>query len=508
MSLFRRGAPWRHAARHVRVFKLYETWISNFATSGQLRRIVVDLRRRKIALAVEALPLTSSEQCGNGVEGFSGPGELLRLVRAIKDAGGRIDFVAFDEPFAFGHLYDGPNACRWSSEEVAQKLAAYVRRLRRWFPKVVAGDIEPVWSGTDPRELEDWLDTYARVTGRALPFFDLDVDFSRFAWPQDAATLQSFAHSRGIKFGLIYIGEGGTDRRWSQRAEDRILAYEEEPGPRPDQAVFQSWVERPDRVLPETRPGTFTWLINRYFLPRPRLRLEVSGESVVSTLTDRRGHPLGGKRIVLTGTPLDGSGQYGDYRVSGTVPAGAVQAEVGLRVNLECGCSGAADLTLYEAAYREADGLNRVPNPRFDHGLDRWGAWGDASFAVEASDRGGFALHVTAGPGQEGGLNSSDFAVTAGRRFQLSFGARIAPHSKGSGYFDVMFLGANGIEFTRTALPLAAASIPLGAAATDRNGRVTQPLTALRDGNFLIEASFRGDKRWFPAYASAVVARP
>lgn len=508
MKLFRRGAPWRHAAAHVRVFKLYESWITNFATPSQLQRIVADLRRRKIALAVEALPLTATAECGNGVEGFAGPGELVRLVHAIKQVGGRINYVAFDEPFAFGHLYDGPNACRWSSDDVARKLAAYVRKLRRWFPSVVAGDIEPLWAGVGPEVLEGWLDTYARVTGKPLPSFDLDMDFSRLEWPNDTARLESFAHSRGVRFGFIYIGEGASDREWSQTAEDRIFAYERKIGVRPDRRIFQSWLDRPDRVLPETRAGSFTWLIDRYFRPRPRLRLDLSANSAVARLTDRRGSPIAGKKIVLTGTPLDGSGVYGEYAASGTVPLGASRALVGLRMNFECGCSGPADLTLYEAAYREAEGANRVPNPRFDQGLDGWGAWGDGSFALEASERGGVALHVTAAPGQEAGLNSSDFAVTAGGRFDLQFGARVAPRSEGSGYFDLIFLGANGVELTRMRLRVGAASVKLGAPATDRNGRVAEPLAALRGGNFLVEAWFRGDNLWFPAYASTVVARP
>ena len=507
MQLFRRDARWPRAAKRVRVVKLYDTWITSFATRGQLARIVSDLRRRRMALAVEVLPLVAT-QCGNGVEGFAEPGHVARLARALKAAGGRISYVAFDEPFAFGHLYDGPNACRWSAEQVARAVGTYVRKLRRWYPGVVAGDIEPLWAGTDPGELEGWLETYARVTGKHLPFFDLDMDFSRADWLEATTRLQSFARSHGVRFGFIYIGDGSTDRRWSQTAENRFVAYELKSGLRPDRVIFQSWLDHPDRVLPETKPWTFTWLLDRYVRPRPRLRLVLAGDTASATLADGGGSPLSGKRVSVTATPLDGSGLYAEYGISGTVPRGAVQAEVGLRVNLECGCSGPADVTLYEAAYREDGGPNRVQNPRFDQGLQGWGAWGDASIGLEPSDRGGFAVHVTAAAGRQAGLNSSDFATSGGRPFRLTFAARIAPHSTGSGYFDVMFMRAGGVEFSRVQVPLAAATVPLGSALTDRAGRVEQPLATLGGGAFLVEASFRGDSRWFPGYASSRVVLP
>jgi hypothetical protein len=177
-------------------------------------------------------------------------------------------------------------------------------------------------------------------------------------------------------------------------------------------------------------------------------------------------------------------------------------------VNTECNCAGTADLTLYQSAYSEAGGANRVSNPAFAQGLTDWGTWGTANISLSPSDRGGTALNVTATPSQQAGLNSNEFAVTAGQAFQVSFDARVAPLSSGSGYLAVFFLDSNNVELARESLPFAAASIPLGTATTDQNGGVTGSLAPLQGATFSIQEMYPGDKRWFPAYASTTIARP
>ncbi len=49
MALFRRRARWAKAARHVQIFKLYAGWLVwAGATPSQLKRIVSDLKRRRV----------------------------------------------------------------------------------------------------------------------------------------------------------------------------------------------------------------------------------------------------------------------------------------------------------------------------------------------------------------------------------------------------------------------------------------------------------------------------
>ena len=508
MGLFKPKAPWRKAASRVRIFKLYSDWMW-IMTPSQLRRLVSDLKRRHIELAVEVGALVATEECGQGVEGFAGSNDAARVAAGITRAGGTFKYVAFDEPFYFGSLYEGANACRWSPERVARDVAAYVSQMRRYFPNLVAGDIEPLVAGVSPQQYVDWMDTYRRVTGKRLPFFHLDLDFNRPDWPQATHYLENAAHTRAIPFGLIYYGGYGreTDAEWTAAAEQRFVAYEAMEGIRPDHVVFQSWEDRPDYVLPETKPGTFTWLINRYFRTRTKLTLQV-GDTAGGTLTDAGGRPLAGLLVELSATPLDGAGAYGEYTITGTVPAGAVSADVGYRVNTECGCSGAADFRLYESRYEEPGGPNRVPNARFDQGLDGWGPWGDGLAQLEPNGTGGQALHVTASSGQVAAINSSEFPVTPGARFTLTFTARVSPASTGSGYFDLVFLDSTH-EVSRSTINLATAQVLVGAPKTNAQGAFAAPIAQpIPTGSYLIEAWFHGSSALFPSYAVARLSRP
>jgi len=111
MSLFADKAPWEEAAQHVQVFNLYGGWVAHFpwepaeATDEELKAIISDLNRRGIAIGFEASPLVSTDECGQGIEGFFGPEEGLRIVKRLKQFGATVSYVSLDEPFAFGHIF-------------------------------------------------------------------------------------------------------------------------------------------------------------------------------------------------------------------------------------------------------------------------------------------------------------------------------------------------------------------------------------------------------------------
>src|SRR5579859_1129251 len=52
MELFRPDAPWQDAASHIKVFKLYASYLSR-APQEEIDAIVSDLNRRHIAIALE-----------------------------------------------------------------------------------------------------------------------------------------------------------------------------------------------------------------------------------------------------------------------------------------------------------------------------------------------------------------------------------------------------------------------------------------------------------------------
>jgi hypothetical protein len=176
-----------------------------------------------------------------------------------------------------------------------------------------------------------------------------------------------------------------------------------------------------------------------------------------------------------------------EYAITGTVPARASQAVIGLRVNAECSCSGAADLALYEAHYADGSDVTTIAP-------DRWRTGGEAAISA------GPPLQVQATPPQTATVDSEPLAVTAGARFKVSFTARIAPHTRGSGYFSVVFVASTG-EVARRIIPLQAPVVPLGHALTRADGSFEARL----GGTGRVEAWYRGDSTRFPAFASATL---
>jgi hypothetical protein len=493
-ALFDRNAAWPKAAASVSVFKLYGGWAANEATLPELRRIVADLDRRGIALAIEDGALHGTG-CGQGVEGFVPADEATRLATRIAAAGGKLAYVALDSSFRFGVQYDGGNACHLTAETAAQQFAAFAADVHRVFPNAVVGDIESLPTmGADPAALVAWMDTYRRVTGSPLPFFHLDMGYHRLDWPEAARYLEDAARARGIPFGIIYDGDGNqtdggnSDADWIASAEQRFVTFEAQYGGRPDQVVLQSWVDHPDAALPETQRNTFTWLIDRYVRPRTRLALTRSPGRVSGRLISSTGAPVANARIELAARPLTGSGIAGDYTLTGTVPRTAFTAVLWTRVGVDCGCTGAADFRLMGARYADGGTSTTIPVGGFT-------ATGTATVATE-----GPQLHITAAAGQTLALNSTAVAATPGSRFAVAFTARVAPGARESGYFALSFRDATGFEISRRLIPLDTLAVTLGTPRTDANGRFTVRVGHLASTR--VEAWFRGDASRFPAYAS------
>ena len=109
-------------------------------------------------------------------------------------------------------------------------------------------------------------------------------------------------------------------------------------------------------------------------------------------------------------------------------------------------------------------------------------------------------LHVVAAPSQVAAINSTDFAVSAGRRFTATFRARVSPASTGHGYFSVVFLSATQ-EVLRERIQLAPAAVPLGMATTGGDGRYALAVSGFGPGAVRVDAWFAGDAQWFPAAA-------
>lgn len=499
-SLFNANAPWAVAASHIQVFKLYEQVMS--FPDASLKALFADLRRRHIALALEFGPLLVGA-CGGGIEGFRGD-RGLQTAQRIRDLGGALQYVAFDEPDYFGALYDGPNACRYTPDQVVQNAMQSVNALRSVFPDLVVGDIEVVPAvGVAPDWLDQyqqWLDAWTRITGSPLAFLHVDVPIDG-DWHGGVEAMRRAVQGRNLLFGVIYVGEGNSDAEWVASAEQFASDYENKGGTVPDQKIFQSWIHFPTHALPETDPTTFTYAIDRYFRTRTQLTLQPPGSSLQGQLLTGAGAPVTGAAVNVTATPLFGTGQLDTFASTGTVPTGTQTVTFGARVNLECAGSGPSDLTLSD--FTLDAGAAGVLTADFTNQLVDWGTWGTAdTVAVN-----GNLLHVALTSSEYFGLNHVPQTFAAeGAAYQLRIRAAFAPGSSGNGCLIAVFQNATG-EISRQSLFLQPQPIALGAPTTANDGTFVQDLSAAPTVDYGLWALYPGSPTLWPSAAFARVAQ-
>lgn len=270
MQLFAPEADWSRMAGYVQVFKLYGGWVAHDSTQAQVSQAIQGIRQRGLGLAVEVGPLVPTADCGFHVESFAGEEGIVETIQRIKSLGGKLDLIAFDEPYYYGHFYDGENACHWTAEKIAQGVDAFIRKARLEFPDLVIGDIEPLTGPAGPDQYKAWLDTFKKVNGYDLAFLHLDVDWSDTQWPAKAQSIANYGRIRDIPVGVIFTGnyQDQTDEAWVSIAGERVKRYESEAGSPPEQVIFQSWNDKPDHVLPESEPSSFTGFVRTYFEDR------------------------------------------------------------------------------------------------------------------------------------------------------------------------------------------------------------------------------------------------
>lgn len=283
MDLFEPDAPWDQAASHIQVFKMYGGWAGADSSEAQLKQAIAAIRQRGLALGVEMGPLYQTDECGLYIEGFAGE-YGVETVQRIKAAGGDLNLIAFDEPYYYGHFYDGEQACNWTAEKIAQDIDSFIKGIRVVFPDVLFGDIEPLTGPADAKAYNAWLDTFREVNGYDLAFLHLDVDWSDTNWPQKVNAIEAHGQQIGVPIGVIFNGnaQDQTDEAWLSIAGERIKRYELEKDGDVDHIIFQSWNDKPDHVLPENEPYTYTGFVRTYFENKSALGFQLENNANAS----------------------------------------------------------------------------------------------------------------------------------------------------------------------------------------------------------------------------------
>lgn len=268
------SAAWPNVAAHTQVFGLYAGWIGQ-APDAQLIALSQLLARYHMTTEVEAPAMQATQSCGSGVEGYVPYGQSLDvfteyvLTRA-QQFNIPIGYIKVDEPFYFGSVSPDPRACRWPVATVASAVAQYAQFVHQLSPATQVGDVEPVLPGDYTPDvvtaIGQWHDAYKAASGSYFPFYFADLDYDDAQWPQRALGLQSAVHSRGEKFGIIYIGDyqDTSDAQWAQQTVARFDQFQGLDGGAPDYVLFQSWEPHPTMCLPESSATTFTGVINAY----------------------------------------------------------------------------------------------------------------------------------------------------------------------------------------------------------------------------------------------------
>ena len=490
-DLFKADAPWTMAAKHTQVFKTSTQFIVR-GRDEQLRRMFADLRRRGIALAVEGLLQRYGADCGQGIEGYSSRGTAALIARRISQLGGRLAYVAMDEPLWYGHVFLGPHACRASIAAVAANVAQSVAELRRVFPAVQVGDIEPFATKGQPAdwldEIGKWIAAYRAATHSNLSFFDVDVDW-REPWQQQFLALVPRLSEAGVKFGVIYNGDPSDPNNiaWTRHAEERFVAVEADPALIPDHAILQTWMSHPSSMLPETQPGTMTWLVNRYAAAETRLTLKRAGTVLTGRLAGPNGQGLAGQRIRISSVDEHNAGPPGIVAQSGTVPTGAVRALFALRINTECMCSGPVNATV---------GLLSYYDTRTGQSVDR-------RFSVQGYASRPEGTHIVAPAGQAFAPNTTRWPVRPGDLWTVRAQVGAAESSAHSGYVALIFQRGDGGEAKRIKIELQPAARTLREIATDAAGQFSFVTSAdVLRGNPGFRAEFDGNRLFRMSSAS------
>ncbi len=197
---------WPITEGHTQYYNVAAQWF-RFNSAQDVDALLNGLAQAGLGLQVESGVL-SPNGCGQGVEGFNAS-DLITAASIINQHGGTIDRIDMDEPYYYGSLYTGPNACHWLINHVAQQAAATIAQVRAVFPELIVGDAEPILMPWDSHNwlalYPAWAAAYQAASGTQLTFFMADIPSFFPTWmPGPLVKGAAAFHAMGIQFGAFY----------------------------------------------------------------------------------------------------------------------------------------------------------------------------------------------------------------------------------------------------------------------------------------------------------------
>jgi hypothetical protein len=458
LNLFTRDAPWKDAAKKVKVLVLVHWWVANKATDDQLIAIRDFAREHhmEIDLSTEAVAKLPNPICGNE-EGYTYPGENGAAARILHRLGIKVDWLDMDAPINSGSYDTGPQSCQLSIPDLITRTVMTLKDVVALYPDVKIMDVEPIPSLLQKSSWRQDVSTFHRALtqqlGAPVLAMQADVSWQNPAWQKAMVDLSTYVHEQRQMLSIIYNGSAlaQDDRSWINTAVQNFEAVEGILHIVPDHVLFTTWDRYPTNNLSESASTAQTWLINRYQRPQSTLQVEYLGESAKGRLLTLDGRPIANAVVkgflpgVSFAKPLPVT------VVRGVVPFGAKRAVIIVRVNAECGvgCNGMNDLLFGAIRYQETAGGSSQMTFSYPATVNVVNGVRLGSELV-----GGAAVtRVTVQPGQTFAPNSARFAVTAGAQYQLNIPAATVGGLGWSGVVGVVWVGDNGEMGRATARP-------------------------------------------------------
>jgi hypothetical protein len=176
-------------------------------------------------------------------------------------------------------------------------------------------------------------------------------------------------------------------------------------------------------------------------------------------LSDTAGRAIANAAVTVLAVDNGRAGIAVTRMLAGTVPAAAVSATLGLRLNVECDCAARANVRFGPLRYRE----------------DRSGQSIQRDFtrpaAVAKAGR-----RIIAESTQPVLVNTPSFPVTAGDPYAIEIPIQAAHASSDYGYVAIIFLDRTGKELKRDRLWIEPTTQPVATLITDESGHFSLPL--------------------------------
>ncbi len=284
LQLFQHPEEWRHAREAVSVFKFYQQHTSAVSdavngpnTYDALARAgafsTVTAWGKKIALEVGAV---KEFYCTPDASGMNRAiADTVASVQAVERAGGKVSYLAMDDPFAAGRaaVCGGP-----ALEPTADRIATYVKGVRAVNVSASIGMIE-AYPFSSEVQIETMLDLL-RARGTSPAFLHMDIDLNairvfRVDMTGDLRRLKALCAGQHLPFGIIIWGNNGdADALYAADAGKLLNAVVDAfstSSDLPDQIIVQSWAESKTGLritptnLPEDVAFTHTNLVWEFF---------------------------------------------------------------------------------------------------------------------------------------------------------------------------------------------------------------------------------------------------